>query len=61
MVQDQKEATARMQEAIAKAWQMVEKYAARKGYQLNPNRSVTEKIVRSLARRQILHGYRYCP
>ncbi len=61
MAMDRTEAANRMQEAIAKTWHMVEKYAAKKGFALNPNRAVVEKNVRSMARRQILHGFRYCP
>ena len=58
---EQKPAAVRMQEAIAKTWLMVEKYASKKGYLLNPDRASVEKTVKSMARRQILYGYRYCP
>ncbi|MBI4322167.1 MAG: hypothetical protein HY675_27050, partial [Chloroflexi bacterium] len=49
---DQKGAKPNIQEAIAKTWQMVEKYALKKGYVLNPDRASLEKTVRSMARRQ---------
>lgn len=61
MALEQKGAATRMQEAIARSWHMVEKYSAKKGYLVNPDRPVAEKVVRSMAKRQILHGFRYCP
>jgi ferredoxin-thioredoxin reductase catalytic subunit len=61
MAIEQKDPATRMQEAIAKAWHMAEKYALKKGYKLNPDRPALDKLMRSMARRQILYGYRYCP
>ena len=38
-----------------------EKYAASKGYKLNPNQKLVDVIIKGLLRNEGKYGFRYCP
>lgn len=51
----------RFLEEVDKARRMAEKYAARSGYYLNPDKEALDGIYRGLARNKLKYGHRYCP
>ena len=46
---------------ITRLRELMEKYAAMKGYKLNPDERIVEGILEGLLRNEQKYGFRYCP
>jgi ferredoxin-thioredoxin reductase catalytic chain len=49
------------EEAVKESWRIVENYAEKKGYRLNPDSEHVKGLIEEMARNHVEFGARYCP